>query len=246
MFWRHKESQPEPTARAALQTAKAGSWHALDATVRARQMRMFLIASVLGAGMFNNKIQPGKIDASTFGDEEHNAAGSIIGRSIQLMVPPVSLTVVTPFETVEGATATNINEETSEPLTLTTVLLVTGCAMVAGFIAHEVAVVMDNKYFQEEKTKRLVASTARVVETMALHVEREKIAGKLIPFSDEERSVLTDLQGLQREIAAEKNRPFPTPFDGAREFLESATASATAALVPIALGALALIAVSSD
>jgi hypothetical protein len=246
MYWRHKESLPGLITKASMQTAQAGTWHTLEPTMRIRQMRMFSITTLLAASMFNEQNPIGKLEATTFPEDERNAAGSTIARTIQLMIPPkTNPTVIGPFETFEGAPATVIGEDVGEPITLTTVLLVTACAVAAGFIAHEVALVMDNKYFQEEKTKRLVAETSKSVEMIAMHVEREKLAGKLVPFSDEERTVLRDLQGLQKEIAAEKNRPFPSPFDGAREFIQTATGSA-ALLLPLALGAFALFAFSSD
>ena len=92
--------------------------------------------------------------------------------------------------------------------------------------------------FNDEVTKRLLSTQARAIEVLSTHVERERIAGRQLPLDEAELSILRSLEDTQRALATAQSRPLPSPFDGATQFVRTASLS----MMPLAaMGLVALI-----
>ena len=128
------------------------------------------------------------------------------------------------------------------------VFIVVAVAAVGGagyLIGRDSKETLDRQDFRENKTRQLLSTQATALEVLAKHAERERIAGKALPYTDEERALLRSLEDAQRAIVTERREPLPSPFEGAKSVAEifKEAAGLVESLLPIALigGALYLI-----
>jgi hypothetical protein len=104
-------------------------------------------------------------------------------------------------------------------------LLVFGVAVVAlvgfygsiCFMAQKDAEVRDRKFAEDAKTARMLALHAAAVARVDDHHEREKIAGRPLPYDEGDMKILDALTGSERDLAQQQAMPFPYPFQGAVE-----------------------------
>ncbi|MDI1445940.1 hypothetical protein [Polyangium sp. 6x1] len=227
----HRERDPVTITAAALATAKNGIWLKLDARTLARQFRAFVLLSLQTAPLSHTPVPLGELGPHLYSTQERNAAGSAIARTLVLLAPP-KIRPTADVITEEDAPTQMAFETGAAPVLI--VLLVSACALAAAYLGSVIAEAVYGVRFDDEITKRMLSTQAKAVEVLALHVERERIAGHELPFDDNERAVLLELERIQRELATAQRRPLPTPFDGATEFVRAATSS----LLPMALIAL--------
>ena len=245
--WTHSEPEPAITGPAALQTAKLGAWDGLDPIQRARHLRMLVIMSLQAATLRTEPQKLGTLSAASFADDEHNAAGAAVARTLMLIAPRGPAAVAQHILTTGGQTPVLLAAgETAAPWVaiaiVAAVAVVGAAAYLIGRYSGETA---DRSDFREAKTKQLLSTQATAIEVIAKHAEREKIAGKPLPFSDEEKALLRSLEEAQRVIANERHEPLPSPYEGAKtlsELVKTATGFLES-LLPLALvgGALYLL-----
>ncbi len=220
--WFHRESNPAVLSLAALDTAKRGAWLELDEKTRARQFRAFVLLSLQVAPLSAEPLPLGALGSSLYSTPDRNAAGSAIARTLVLLAP-AGLRARSDIVTEESEKASGEIETGAAPLLV--VFLVTACALAAAYLGSIAAEAVHAVNFEDEVTKRMLAVQARAIEVLSMHVERERIAGRELPFDDEERSLLISLEDTQRKLATLQSKPLPTPFEGASEFVRTAAAS---------------------
>jgi len=234
--WTHREYEYRAVLNRALVTAKRGAWRTLTKAEFVRQVRALLVASLRLATLSTYEVeQLGYLDGRMYSTQERNAAASALARTVVLLAPPTQFRATRDIATDAGNQASGQLEAGLPPVAI--VLLGTLAALAAAFVASSItsAIVVAN--FDDNVTKRLLALQARALETMQLHVERERLAGHELPFDETEISLLKALEDQQRTLAAMQGRPLPSPFRGATEFLQATTEAATSFL-PIAVIAL--------
>lgn len=234
--WTHREYEFREVLNRALATAKRGTWRSLTKAEFVRQVRAFLLASLRLATLSTQNIeQLGYLDGRMYSTPERNAAASALARTVVLLAPPTAFRATRDIVTDGGNQASGQLEAGLPPVAV--VILGTLVAFAAAYVATSItsAIVVAN--FDDNVTKRLLALQARALETMHLHVERERLAGHELPFDEVEISLLKALEDQQRILAAMQGRPLPSPFRGATEFLQATTEAATSFL-PIAVIAL--------
>jgi len=250
LYWKHFTTGTTQTVNAALNSARNGTFGSLPAAERAAQMRALLALSLQAATLSDTPGPLGMLSASTYGgNDERNAAGAAIARTAMVLTPPASVMLNDNVLTWDGAPAMQGNlpqwPDSAALPALAIVAIACAASAAAAYIATIITQAQHAIAFEEEKTKRVLGGTANGIETLGKHIEREKLAGKLLPFDPEERSVLRGLEETQREIVKEKFVPLPTPFDGARDFgkaladttskIGQSTADAISAIAPIAI-----------
>lgn len=221
--WRHFTTGTVQTVTAAMSSARSGVFGLLSTEQRAAQMRALLALSLQAATITDTQGPLGSLSPSIYGgDDERNAAGAAIARTAMFLVPDKSVAVQGDILSWDGAPALLIPLPASPDVSALPALAVVAIACAASAAAAYVATIITEAQhgiaFEQEKTKRLLNAQAASIDTIAQHVEREKQAGKTLPFEPEERTVLHGLEQTQRDIAKERNVPLPTPFDGARDF----------------------------
>jgi hypothetical protein len=175
---------------------------------------------------------------------ERNAAASALARTVVFLAPPVAMHATRDIVTDGGSHATGQIEVGLPPVAV--VILGTLVAISAAFLASSIASAIVVANFDDNVTKRLLALQARTLETMALHVERERLAGHELPFDEAEISLLRALEDQQRTLATMQGRPLPSPFRGATEFVQATTAAATSFLPIAVIGLIAFILISEQ
>lgn len=254
LTWKHKETDPLNVAGAAMATAKAGAWRKLDPQSFVRQVRMFQVVSLQAAAMTSAPVLLGMLNEKTYrGDDVRNAAGSAIARTLMLMAPPGPAMVKQSIITVDAMPAIPDiwnpgKDDVGELGTLAVVVIAVAAAAAAAYTAQVIGEAWHAVTFEEEQTKQMLGSQATAITVIEKHIEREKIAGQLIPWDDSEKKLLGQLQDIQTEIVHKKREPLPTPFDGAREFVNSAANAATTTIssaLPMAAVAAVALAFSS-
>ena len=250
VYWKHFTTGPLDTSIAALNAARNGTFATLPTQNRAAYMRALLALS-LQAATFSDAPGPlGVLSPATYGnDGERNAAGAAIARTAMSLIPTLSGSVSTNILTWDGTPAFVGDPPPTDTALALPALAVVAIACAASAAAAYIATVITQAQhgiaFEEEKTKRLLNAHAASVDTIAKHIEREKLMGKLLAFEPEERTVLQSLEDTQRDIAKEKNVPLQTPFDGARDFgkaladattkIGQSTADTISSIAPIAI-----------
>ena len=229
--WLHREREISRLSAASLETAKSGAWGNLDKKVLVRQFRAFLVLSLRIAALSSKPVPIGQLGPHLYSNADRNAAGSTLARTVMLLAP-AHLRPASDVVTEESNPATGSIE--TGAITVITVLLITACAVAAAFLGSAIAQTVRSIHFDDELTKRLLATQARAIEMMTMHLERERIAGRELPFDESERQWLLGLEELQRHIATAMQRPLPTPFQGATEFVRAATDFLPIALLGIA------------
>jgi len=174
-----------------------------------------------------------------YSSAERNAAASAIARTVVLLAPPVTMHATRDIAT-DSANQANGQIEVGLP-PVAVVILGTVAAISAAFLASSIASAIIVANFDDNVTKRLLALQARTLETMALHVERERLAGHELPFDEAEISLLRALEDQQRTLATMQGRPLPSPFRGATEFVQATTTAATSFLPIAVIGLIAFI-----
>jgi hypothetical protein len=218
---------------AALETAKRGAWRSLDKNTRTRQFRALVLLSLRIAPLKWEPVSLGNLNGSLYSTPDRNAAGSAIARTLVLLAP-AQLRPVSDIQTDEAKPAQGTVETGVIPIA--TVVLVTVCALAAAYLATVIAQAVHAINFDDEVTKRLLAVHARAIEILTMHIERERIAGRELPFDEAEREWLVSLEDTQRQLATLRSRPLPSPFQGASEFARTAAASfGSVAIIAIAL-----------
>lgn len=249
-YWRHFTTGTIQTVNAALSSARSGVFGNLGTEQRAAQMRALLALSLQAATMSDTQGPLGLLSPALYGgNEERNAAGAAIARTAMVLTPPASVMLTNDVLTWDGAPALQVPISQAPDVSALPALAIVAMACAASAAAAYIATIITETQhgiaFEQEKTKRLLNAHAASVDTIAKHVEREKQAGKLLPFEPEERTVLHSLEENQREIAKERHVPLPTPFDGARDFgkaladtttkIGQSTADTISAIAPIAI-----------
>jgi hypothetical protein len=234
--WYHTESQLAAAAHAALDVAKREAWLELDTKTRTRLFRAFLVVSLQGAPLSIHSVPLGELGPHLYNSQERNAAGSAIARTLVLLAPDrirtTSDIVTRESDRVQGSF------ETGALPVVVIILLVTVCALAAAYVGSLAAEAVNAVNFNDEVTKRMLSTQARAIEILSMHVERERIAGRQFPLDDAELSVLRSLEDTQRVLATAQSRPLPSPFDGATQFVRTASLS----VMPLAaMGLVALI-----
>ncbi len=220
--WFHRDQNMANVTVAALETAKAGAWMKLDTATRKRQLRAFVLLSLRVAPLTSSDVPLGELGPHLFRSQERNAAGSAIARTLVLLVPD-NLRVQSDVVTEAALPAVGVVETGLAPAVV--VVLVTAGALAAAYLGSVGVEAIHAVNFDDEITKRMLAAQARALEVLSLHVERERIAGRELPFDETERALLYSLEDTQRLLATLQRRPLPTPFSGATEFVRSAATS---------------------
>lgn len=249
-YWKHFTTGTTETVNAALTSARAGIFGLISPEDRAAQMRALLALSLQAATITDTPGPLGLLAPTTYGgDDERNAAGAAIARTAMLLVPANATTINSDILSWDGAPALQIPvpqlPDVSALPALAIVAIACAASAAAAYIATIITETQHGIAFEQEKTKRLLNVHAAGVDTIAKHVEREKQAGKLLPFEPEEKSILHSLEETQRDVAKEKHVPLPTPFDGARDFgkalgeatskIGQSTADTISSIAPIAV-----------
>jgi hypothetical protein len=219
VFWHHIEPDPIKIGPLALQTAKLGGWAAIpDVATRTRLLRAFVIMSLQAATLRpESTAQPlGYFSANIYADDEHNAAGAAAARTLLFIAPNEILTAS--VQTTAGDPPLFAGSPGVGLAPLAIVAIVAICAAAAAAIGIRAADVVDSTNFRNNKTQQLISTQARALEVLQKHAEREKLAGKPLPFSEEERALLGMLETTQRQISTEKHQPLPSPFSGSKAF----------------------------
>ena len=103
---------------------------------------------------------------------------------------------------------------------------------------------VDRKLTRDDLTARMMATQTRAVAMVDDHAERERAAGKPIPWTPQELQVLDGLLGVQRQIAARTEEPLPSPFKGSvertRRTIDRVVDGAANALPLLAVGAVVI------
>ncbi len=223
-YWRHFTTGTVETVNAALSSARSGVFGLISQEQRAAQMRALLALSLQAATITDAQGPLGSLSPLVYGgDDERNAAGAAIARTAMLLVPDKSVAIQGDILSWDGAPALLIPLPPSPDVSfalpaIAVVGIACAAAAAAAYIATIITEAQHGIAFEQEKTKRLLNAQAAGIDTIAKHIEREKQAGKTLPFEPEERTVLHGLEQTQRDIVKERNIPLPTPFDGARDF----------------------------
>jgi hypothetical protein len=243
--WTHREYDYRAVLRRAFATAKQGTWRGLTKDEFVRQVRVLLLAS-LRAAVLSPHVpeQLGYLDGRMYSTPERNAAASALARTVVLLAPPVAMHATRDIVTDGGSHATGQIDVGLPPVAV--VILGTLVAISAAFLASSIASAIVVANFDDNVTKRLLALQARTLETMALHVERERLAGHELPFDEAEISLLKALEDQQRTLATMQGRPLPSPFRGATEFVQATTEAATSFLPIAVIGLIAFILLSEQ
>jgi len=254
--WIHYTSNPIQTTATALARAGDGTMWLVMPSERARLMRVLLVVSLQSATISDAPSPLGLLDGKNYGgDDIRNAAGAAVARtaavittaSPNVMIPPNHDVVSTDDFGPSPLPPTDPSPiDVSALPAVAVVLLGSAAAAAACYVATVISEHVHAIAFEEEKTKRLLHRHTASVNAIAEHVKREKIAGKILPFDEEEKKVLKSLEDVQREIVKERHQPLPSPFDGAREFgmaiadttrkVGDATAGTVSWALPVAIG----------
>jgi hypothetical protein len=248
LYWHHIEPDPANIGPQALYVAKVGAWDSLpDSATKARFLRAFVIMSLQAATLRPEPTpQPlGYFSPSLYADDEHNAAGSAVARTLVLLAPP-GTGITSSVQTTAGGPPLIAGAPGAGLAPLAIVAIVAICAAAATIIGVKAADVVDSTNFRNNKTQQLVSTQAKALEVLQKHAEREKLAGKPLDFTDDERDLLGLLENTQRQIVEEKHQPLPPPWEGSKTLealgnagrgLLSGLGSSLGALLPfIAIG----------
>lgn len=226
--WFHRDGDIVDATIAALDTAKRGTWRGLSRDQIVRQFRALVLATLRAATLSSAEPgQLGTLGSWLYSTPERNAAASALARTLAMLAPD-RLRATQDMASEESMPATSHFEVGFGPV----VLVILGCvaALSAAFLGTVVAQAVAGVNFDDEVTLRLLSTHARALELMSMHVDRERIAGHELPFSEEERGLLQALEDQQRQLATLQRRPLPTPFEGASMFAKTASLS----LLPLA------------
>lgn len=240
-IWSHMETDPMRTGPAVLQTARLGTWEGLDPVTRTRYLRAFVVMSLQAATIHNEPQVLGTLSAASYTDDEHNAAGAAVARTLLLLAPRKPILISRSMLTSDGEPAI-LSQDPGTGLGWLAIVAIGAACAAAGaalgwFGSSTTAEKNDAADFRDHKTKQLVATQAAAIDVLAKHAERERLAGKPLPFTEEEKRLLGTLEDTQRAIVAERRQPLPSPYEGAKSFADLAkgVTGTLEALLPLAL-----------
>jgi hypothetical protein len=103
------------------------------------------------------------------------------------------------------------------PLLLGVIVVVAIAAYASAicYVAQAAAEVIDRKLTNDALTARLVQSQAHALGLVNDHTERQRAAGRPLPWDPVELKVLDSLLETQQQIAGRTGTPLPNPFVGA-------------------------------
>jgi hypothetical protein len=256
--WRHQDSDPKGSLSLALGaasfTARADG-SPLSTADRLRVVRTLAIATeyavenarVVGVGPARREdgatLLGGEVRGDLFATPAHCYAASTLARTWQLFADP-GRHVVHSATTRDGEPAQLLSRIDAAPGEAGFPPLLLAAVIVVGIAAHATAVcyvgqaaaeVVDRKLTADALTARMVATQARAIAIVDQHSERERAAGKPLPWSAQEQRLLDTLLDTQKAIAARTNSPLPSPFAGALTGAGEAGEKAAAAFGGIAL-----------
>jgi hypothetical protein len=222
--WFHRERDLVSVTIDALATAKRGTWRQLGKKALVRQFRALMLATLRAATLSPDEpVHLGELGAFLYSTPERNAAASALARTFVLLGPPFQLRARRDVLSEEEQPATASFEAALGAVAV--VVLASVVAISAAFLGTVIAQGVAGFNFDDEVTQRLLSAHARALEVIAQHVERERIAGRELPFDEVEISLLRTLEDQQRRLATLQRRPLPTPFEGATEFAKTASLS---------------------
>jgi hypothetical protein len=238
--WTHRDTAPTETLVAALAPenylrADGSSPTDVDRVRLVRALGMATAYAVENATvrgvpplgeMETRTLGQGPLRGDMFVDREHCYAASTIARTFQVLAGPGPLILQT-VTTLDGqrAVASPPSLETGfPPLLLGAAMIVATVAFYGAicFVAQKVAAVEDRKRGEEALTARMMATQARAVALVDDHHERERAAGRSLPYDEGETKLLDALTGAQRDLAQRQGTPFPDPFQGAVDSVHTA------------------------
>lgn len=190
-----------------------------------------------------------EVRGDQFATRAHCYAASTLARTWQLFADPGRHKIYSattrdgePAQLSTGLDALSRGEAGFPPALLAAVIIVAiaGCSAAVCYVGQVSSEVADRKLTQDALTARMVATQARAVAVVDSHSERERVAGRTIPWSPQELQVLDGLLDTQKQIAARTASPLPNPFVGAVE--KAGEASKSAAEAAAGLGVVAAVA----
>lgn len=202
-------------------------------------------AAATGEGQLFRYEVGGDLDRATFPTPAHRFAASTLARTWMLFPDRARHITVFSCTTTDGGAAVLQQPSLADADTGLPPLLLAGI-IVAGIAAATVATihvaqmaldVVDRKLTREAETQRMVAAQQQAVKMADEHAQRERAAGKVLAWTDQEIQVFEGLLAAQRGIAEKRQEPFGrySPFDGATSAFERVTVKTAASVLPLVL-----------
>jgi hypothetical protein len=260
-MWTHRETDPAAGIDLALRLAGGPAAVAkMDTPTRIHALRCLTALTVYACHAVQGpsalpaleppseeapkKLILGNLDGSLYPSREARYVASTLGRSL-ILIPDRGARQVYTCMTTDGEPA-QLDTQAFEsrdtafpPLLLAGVIIagVVACCVAAVYIAETIcnAINVDRKMEREADTARMIAAQSAALKMVSDHAERERRAGKSLPWDPVELRVIDALNGVQREIVSRERSPWPTPFPGAADALGRAGASVAGSLTTVAL-----------
>lgn len=263
--WTHHESDPAAGVELALSLAGGPRVVAkMDTTARMHALRCLAVLTLYACQAIQGPraVPPpvelvgpgtegapkvtrlGDLKGSLYPSDEARYAASTLARSL-ILIPDRGARQVYSCVTKDGEPAAlgdrvfEDRDTAFPPLLLAGVVIagVVACCVAAVYIAETVcnAINIDRKMEREADTARMISAQAAAIKVVNGHLDRERGAGKALPWAPGELRVLDALDGVQRDIVSRERSPWPTPFPGATDALGRAGASVAGGLTTVAL-----------
>jgi hypothetical protein len=187
----------------------------------------------------------GDLDRAAFPTPAHRFAASAIARTWMLFPDRARHITVFSCSTTDGAAAVLQHPSLADVDTGLPPLLLAGI-IVVGIAAATVATihiaqmaldVVDRKLTRDADTQRMVSAQQQAVKMADDHTQRERAAGKVIPWTDKEMRVFERLLATQKTLAEKRQEPLGRyrPFDGAIDAFERVAAKTAQSVLPYVL-----------
>jgi hypothetical protein len=255
--WAHHETKPEVTDFALMPRA----FEAANTPVeRNRVLRALTVASAYvvddlttkrpkpatsGEGQLHPYEVGGELDRTAFPTPGHRFAASTLARTWMLFPDRARHITVFSCTTQDGEPAvlqqpSLTDTDTGFPPLLLAGIVVVGIAaatIATVYIAQMALDVIDRKLTRDADTQRMVAAQQQAVKMADDHAQRERSAGKVIPWTDKEIQVFEGLLAAQKSIAEKRQEPFArySPFDGAINAFERVAVKTVETVLPYVL-----------
>jgi hypothetical protein len=261
-MWQHQETDPAAGVELALSLAGGPAVvKRMDTPTRIHALRCLAALSIyacqavqgpqavppntpLGPEELPKRVMLGNLNGALYPSPEARYVASTLGRSM-ILIPDRGARQVYTCVTKDGEPA-RLGDRPFEdrdtgfpPLLLAGVVIagVVACCVAAVYIAETVcnAVNVDRKMERETDTARMISAQAAALKMVSDHAERERLAGKALPWDPVELRQLDALNGVQHDIVTRERSSWPTPFPGATDALGRAGASVAGSLTTVAL-----------
>lgn len=261
--WMHTETDPQAGVDLAFRLAGGpAAVAAMDTTTRIHALRCLAALSIYacqavqgpkavsptmpvatGAEGQQQMTLLGSLYGSLYPSREALYVASTLGRTM-ILIPDRGPRQVYSTVTTDGQDATTggqgVEDTGLPPLLLAGVIIagVVACCIATVHIAGTVcnAVNIDRKLERETDTARMIAAQAKALQLVSDHTERERVAGKSLPWDPVgELRAIDALNGIQHEIVSRERSSWPTPFPGAIGALGAAGAQIAGNLTTVAL-----------